>query len=229
MKKLFFILIIYLIKQIFSQNNENDSKSNINLDSNSENVESENIDNPLVFNILFSDLKEEWTNKMKDYVSQYIYLIPVPYKSQVDFFENITKVPCEMKGAFLLEEANSKNDIIEFKILAPNQTAIFQSSSIGAIFQLNLTETGLYTIAFSNRVLNKEVKPTLIMNSGQNLMLEKENLSETEKKMDSLLSILKKYQQNIKLSRGFRKKGNQQLSKLIDIFLFFLLLKRLFL
>ena len=215
MKKLFLFLIIYLIIQIFSQNNKNsnNSEQKNNLNTHSENVESESFDNPIVFNILFSELKEEWSKKMKDFVSQYIYLIPVPYKSQVDFFENITKVPCQMKGAFLLEEANSKKDVIDFKILAPNHTIIFQSSSIGSIFILNLTETGLYKISFSNRVINKEVKPTLIMNSGQNLFVEKENLSETEKKMDSLLSILRKYEQDNKLNRGFRQKGNKQLSE----------------
>ena len=212
--KYFFILILYLIINITFQNNVSKKEKELNRNLNTE--EKQEIDqdgeNPLVFNELFKELKEEWTAKMSDFVSQYIYLIPVPYKSKVEFFENITKVPCQMKGAFLLEEANSKKDLIDFKIIAPNQKVLFYSSSIGSIFSLNITEKGLYTILFNNRNINKEVKPTLIMNSGQNLIVEKENLSETEKKMDSLLSYLQKYEQDYKLNRGFRKKGNEQLS-----------------
>ena len=222
MVNILFLFYIYLTSIICQNNTQKNAQgSNQKLNTNNVNNDKEMVDNPLVFNTLFKDLKEQWTKKMSDFVSQYIYLIPVPYKTQVDFYENITKVPSQMKGAFLLEEANSKRDIIDFKIIAPNKTVIFQSSSIGSIFSLNLTDKGMYTILFNNRILNKEVKPTLIMNTGQNLFLEKENLSETEKKMDSLLSFLKRYEQDYKLNRGFRKKGQEQLSDTNKYFFIF--------
>jgi hypothetical protein len=223
MKNIILFLIAYLTHEIICQNNiyGNNRGANYQINTNYSNINKEMPDNPLVFNALFSDLKEQWSKKMADFVSQYIYLIPVPYKTQVDFYENITKVPCQMKGAFLLEEANSKRDVVDFKIIAPNKTVIFQSSSIGSIFSLNLTDKGLYTILFNNRILNKEIKPTLIMNSGQNLFLEKENLSETEKKMDLLLSFLKRYEQDYKLNRGFRKRGEEQLSDTNKYFFIF--------
>ena len=223
MKNIILFLIAYLTHEIICQNNiySNNRGANYQINTNYSNINKEMPDNPLVFNVLFSDLKEQWSKKMADFVSQYIYLIPVPYKTQVDFYENITKVPCQMKGAFLLEEANSKRDIVDFKIIAPNKTVIFQSSSIGSIFSLNLTDKGLYTILFNNRILNKEIKPTLIMNTGQNLFLEKENLSETEKKMDLLLSFLKRYEQDYKLNRGFRKRGEEQLSDTNKYFFIF--------
>ena len=223
MKNIILFLIAYLTNEIICQNNiySNNRGANYQINTNYSNINKEMPDNPLVFNVLFSDLKEQWSKKMADFVSQYIYLIPVPYKTQVDFYENITKVPCQMKGAFLLEEANSKRDVVDFKIIAPNKTVIFQSSSIGSIFSLNLTDKGLYTILFNNRILNKEIKPTLIMNTGQNLFLEKENLSETEKKMDLLLSFLKRYEQDYKLNRGFRKRGEEQLSDTNKYFFIF--------
>jgi len=201
MKVFLFYIIIYL-KYIST------TETNKNLE-----MEHENTDNPLVFNALFKDLKEEWTRTMSDFVSQYIYLVPLPYKSVADFYENITKVPSLMRGAFLLEEANSQKDKIEFKIVAPNNTVIYYSYSYGAIFSLNLTDTGVYSILFRNYYMNKEVKPTLIMNSGQNLILEKESISETEKKLDNLLLFFQKYEEYYKLNRGFRKKGNEQLSE----------------
>lgn len=219
MKNFLLYLFIYLIKSIISQNNS--TKPSRNLETEDQHMDTENVDNPLVFNALFKNLKYEWSKKMSDFVSQYIYMIPVPYKTQVDFYENITKVPCLMRGAFLLEEANTEKDIIDFRILDPNKTVIFQSSSIGSIFQLNITNKGLYTILFNNRVLNKEVKPTLIMNSGQNLVVEKENLSETEKKLDQLLTFFKKFEQDNRLNRGFRRKRNEQLSSTNTYFITF--------
>ena len=226
MKIFFFFIIVYITTKIFCQDKTNkNTKQTTNSNNNNQKTEEDTNDNPLVFNLLFQELKEEWTKSMPDFVSQYIYLIPVPYKSQVDFYENITKVPCQMRGAFLLEEANSKKDAIDFKIIAPNKTTIFQSSSIGAIFKLNLTHKGLYTILFHNKIHNKEVKPTLIMNSGQNLVIEKENLSETEKKMNQLFSFLKKYEQDNKLNRGFRKKGNIELSEVNKYFFIFSLIE----
>ena len=223
MKKnfLFFIFLDIIIIIICQDNSNKNTKQTANSNPHAQGTQTAIEDNPLVFNILFENLKEQWSNQMSDFVSQYIYLIPVPYKTQVDFYENITKVPCQMSGAFLLEEAYSEKDIIDFKIIAPNKTTIFQSSSIGAIFKLNLTDKGLYTIQFHNRILNKEVKPTLIMNSGQNLVIEKENLSETEKKMNELFSFLKKYEQDNKLNRGFRKKGNEELSETNKYFFIF--------
>ena len=99
MKNILLYLFIYLIKSIISQNNS--TKSSRNLETENQHMDTENVDNPLVFNVLFKDLKNEWSRTMSDFVSQYVYMIPVPYKTQVDFYENITKVPCLMRGAFL--------------------------------------------------------------------------------------------------------------------------------
>ena len=137
-------------------------------------------EDPLLFNKLFSKFKEDWLNNMSDFISQYVYIVPVPYKKEVDYYEIIKQVPCLMRGAFLNEDANSENDFIDFKIISPYNKVIFEASSIGEIFSLNLTEKGVYKLSFYNKANNKEVYPTLIMNTGQNLVVEKENLSETD-------------------------------------------------
>ena len=202
------ILIIILLALIYY--------SNCQVEDNQPNVEDQNIedaDNEEVLNPIFQDFINEWEEKMQDFDSQYTHLIPVKYKSQAEYYENITRVPCVFKGAFILEEATSKNDVIDFKIIAPNNTVVYQISSIGSVFSLNLTDKGLYTIVFHNRVLNKEVRPNLMVNSGQNVILEKENLSKTEKKLDNIITFLKKYEQDTKLTKGFKRIGNEELSK----------------
>ena len=182
-------------------------------------------EDPLLFNKLFSKFKEDWVNNMSDFISQYVYIVPVPYKKEVDYYEIIKQVPCLMRGAFLNEDANSENDFIDFKIISPYNKVIFEASSIGEIFSLNLTEKGVYKLSFYNKANNKEVYPTLIMNTGQNLVVEKENLSETEKKFDKIINFLIKNEQENKVNRGFRKKGNESLVRTNKYFFIFSLIE----
>ena len=179
----------------------------------------------ILFNKLFSKFKEDWVNNMSDFISQYVYIVPVPYKKEVDYYEIIKQVPCLMRGAFLNEDANSENDFIDFKIISPYNKVIFEASSIGEIFSLNLTEKGVYKLSFYNKANNKEVYPTLIMNTGQNLVVEKENLSETEKKFDKIINFLIKNEQENKVNRGFRKKGNESLVRTNKYFFIFSLIE----
>ena len=217
-----FFILFYLIKVISNHTFLIDNNDNINRkleDSKTENK------NNLSFNKLFAKFKEEWSSKMNDYISQYIYIVPLPYKKEIDYYEMISQVPCLMKGAFLNEEANSENDVIDFKIISPNNTIIFQASSIGSIFSLNLTEKGIYKLLFYNKVNKKEVYPTLIMNTGQNLIVEKENLSKTEKKFDRIISFLMKHEQENKMNRGFIKKGKESLINTNNYFFIFSLIE----
>ena len=217
-----FFILFYLIKVISNHTFLIDNNDNINRkleDSKTENK------NNLSFNKLFAKFKEEWSRRMNDYISQYIYIVPLPYKKEIDYYEMISQVPCLMKGAFLNEEANSENDVIDFKIISPNNTIIFQASSIGSIFSLNLTEKGIYKLLFYNKVNKKEVYPTLIMNTGQNLIVEKENLSKTEKKFDRIISFLMKHEQENKMNRGFIKKGKESLINTNNYFFIFSLIE----
>ena len=220
MNFLFFILV-YLLK--FHQSLANISSFS-NIKRRLQESEEEN-DNSLIFNQLFSDFKREWENKMSDFISQYIYLIPVPYKKEIDYYEIITQIPCVMRGAFLNEDANSENDVIDFKIISPNNTILYEVSSIGSIFSLNITQKGVYKLLFYNKYINKEVYPTLIMSTGQNLIVEKENLSKAEKKFDKIISFLIKHEQENKMNRGFIKKRNESLININNFFYIFSLIE----
>ena len=199
-----YLILIFLILYINCQADPNQQNEEDITDSD---------DQAEAINPIFQDFINEWDEKMKDFDVQYNHLIPIKYKSKSEYYENITKVPCVFRGAFILEEATSQSDVIDFTIIAPNRTVIYQVSSIGSVFHLNLTDKGLYTIEFHNRILNKEVRPNLMVNSGQNTILEKENLSKTEQKLDNIVTFLKKYEQDTKLAKGFKMIGNEELSK----------------
>ena len=114
---------------------------------------------------------KEWTQKMRDYESTYVYMIPVPYKSIQVFYENITIVPARVRGAFILDE--SLKEKIEFRIKGPKGNTIYLNTTNAAIFDLNFKEQGMYEISFNNRYKNGELKPTFTMNPGQNEILKK--------------------------------------------------------
>ena len=156
---------------------------------------------------------EEWSQNMPDFVGQYMYSIPVKKRTQVEYYENITKVPCKFQGAFILDEAQSDQEKIEFKIISPNNTVIYQKTNVASIFSVEINEKGLYTLLFNNKYLNRDVRPSLVVNSGQNLVLERENLSETENKLEKIMAFLLKYDQDRKLTRGFIRRGNEELKK----------------
>ena len=215
---LVFLITFYLINKI-----SNKIDTNYNMIRKLEDSKSD--ENYLLFNKLFSSFKEEWGKKMSDFISQYVYIVPLPYKKEIDYYELISQTPCLMRGAFLNEDAKSENDVIDFKIISPNNKIIFEVSSIGAIFSMNLTEKGMYKLLFYNKANSKEVYPTLIMNTGQNLIVEKDNLSGTEKKFDKIISFLIKHEQENKINRGFRKKGNNSLIRTNNYFFVFSLIE----
>ena len=164
---------------------------------------------------------EEWSQNMPDFVGQYMYTIPVKKRTQVEYYENITKVPCKFQGAFILDEAQSDQEKIEFKIISPNNTIIYQNTDVASIFSVEISEKGLYTLVFNNKYLNRDVRPSLVVNSGQNLVLERENLSETENKLEKIMAFLLKYDQDRKLTRGFIRRGNEELKKTNKFFYVF--------
>ena len=164
---------------------------------------------------------EEWSQNMPDFVGQYMYTIPVKKRTQVEYYENITKVPCKFQGAFILDEAQSDQEKIEFKIISPNNTIIYQKTDVASIFSVEINEKGLYTLVFNNKYLNRDVRPSLVVNSGQNLVLERENLSETENKLEKIMAFLLKYDQDRKLTRGFIRRGNEELKKTNKFFYVF--------
>ena len=188
MKNLFFILFL-LTKIIF--------------------IETEVSTNSKLLEKFFDD----WKMNIPNFVSQYMYSIPVKKRSKVEYYENITKVPCKFQGAFILDEAQSDREKIEFKIISPNNTVLFEKTDVASIFDLELKEKGLYTLVFNNKFLNKDIRPSIMVNSGQNLVLERENLSETENKLEKIMAFLSKYEQDRRLTRGFIRRGNEELKK----------------
>ena len=217
MKKIFlYIFIFYIIKPI--KNQENPSP---NTKSSENNIQYESRSFLFHSNPIFEKFSDQWSMYMSNFVSQYIYSIPISKRSQVEYYENITKVPCLFQGAFILEEAQNEREVIEFKIISPNGTILFEATDIASIFSLQIHEKGLYTFVFNNRVINREIRPTLMVNSGQNLILERENLSGTESKLEKIVAFLQKYEQDRKLNRGFIRRGNEELKKTNKYFYIF--------
>ena len=141
----------------------------------------------------------EWGNKMNDYKMEYIYYIPIDYRDQEIYFENVTTAPTKFRGAFFLSDESI--DKIEFYIRNSFDKIIYKATGHYNIFEIPINETGIYTITFRNNLSKNKVVVTFTMNTGLNNMINSTDLSNTEKKMDNLEGLIKKFNMEFKLSR----------------------------
>ncbi len=148
---------------------------------------------------LYMDFASEWESKMQDYVYDYLYYIPINPKEQEIYFENVTSVPTTFKGSYFLSDESTNK--IEFYIRDSNDKIIHKAVGHHNIFEINITKVDRYSITFRNNIAKEKVVVSFSMNTGQNNMLESKDLTDTEKKMDALEAVIKKFNMEFKLSR----------------------------
>ena len=148
---------------------------------------------------LYMDFASEWESKMQDYVYDYLYYIPLNPKEQEIYFENVTSAPTTFKGSYFLSDESTNK--IEFYIRDSNDKIIHKAVGHHNIFEINITKVDRYSITFRNNIAKEKVVVSFSMNTGQNNMLESKDLTDTEKKMDALEAVIKKFNMEFKLSR----------------------------
>lgn len=134
---------------------------------------------------------------MSDYEPDFVYLVPVPYKKKEVFYETILKVPARVRGAILLDD--DKKEEIEFTMVSPAGRYMYHNTTSQDIFDFNVTEAGTYVLTFNNRYSNSELRVTYTMNTGQNPILKKEDLTLAEEKVQKLNDFMKKYSLQLKM------------------------------
>ncbi len=174
----------------------------------------------------FDQFSKDWQKYMSDFVSQHVMVVPLTYKRQTEFFENVTQIPAKFRGAFIIDDNEYKDAKLSFKIISPSNKVLFEKTDYSGIFNVNLTERGLYRMLLvNNYVYRKEITPTITFNTGQNLILEKKQLTESEQKLNNLIDFLKNYYAEIKLTRDTRKNREKQLKKTNKYFFCFSLIE----
>ena len=168
---------------------------------------------------LFQDYYQEWETKMVDYNSDYDYSIPLKPRVQEIYFENVTSVPSKFKGAFLLSDETT--DKIEFIVKDPNDRIIYQVTKHHDIFEIPLRLIGKYSIIFNNKFSKSNLVTIFTMNTGQNNLLNAKDLSKTEQKLESLNSVIKKFNLEFKFGHDIHSKRYK--SKFIFYLIIFLI------
>lgn len=189
------ILILLIIINLSFTNNQNINDNSL---SKEEEQKQREIDK------LIEDFYNEWDEKMSNYTVEYVYYIILENGMEEKYYENVTTVPTTFRGAYFLSD--NSNDRIGFYIKDPNNKVIFSSIRHFSIFELKLNKTGLYTFYFVNRYSKQKEVVTLTMNTGQNNLLTTKELNDTEKKMENLESIIKKFNMEFKLTRDIHTK-----------------------
>lgn len=142
----------------------------------------------------------EWESRMSDYEPDYVYMIPVGYKSREVFFEDIVKTPVLVRGAFITDQ--DIKDRIDFRITGPNDYTIYHNATNECIFEFNVINPGRYMLAFTNTFVNSEIKVTFTMSTGQNAILKKEDLTFSDTKLEGLYSFVKRVGVEAKMNRN---------------------------
>ena len=152
------------------------------------------------------EFSNEWEAKMSDYNMEYIYEIPLRQREQEIYYENVKTVPTVFKGAFYIPDETT--DKIDFYIRDSNHQLVYKATGHYNIFEIPINKTDKYSITFRNMAKNKVVI-TFTMNTGQNNMINAKDLTNTEKKMDDLKAVIKKFNMEFKLSRDIHMKRYQ--------------------
>jgi hypothetical protein len=84
----------------------------------------------------------------------------------------------------------------------PHDNVILANATNEWIFSFNVTVIGFYKIVFHNTYVNSNIKVTFTMNTGQNPMLKKHDLTFVEEKLFNLLKFVKKFQLEFKVTRN---------------------------
>ena len=189
------IFIILIIINLSFTNNQN---------INDHSISKEEEQNQREIDKLIEDFYNEWDEKMSNYTVEYVYYIILENGMEEKYYENVTTIPTTFRGAYFLSD--NSNDRIGFYIKDPNNKVIYSSIRHFSIFELKLNKTGLYTFYFVNRYSKQKEVVTLTMNTGQNNLLTTKELNDTEKKMENLESIIKKFNMEFKLTRDIHTK-----------------------
>ena len=194
-KNFIFEIIILLLVNITFINNQNTNEK--------QNIEDKNRQEAMN---LMEEFSNEWETKMQDYNMEYLYYVPIMHRDEEIYFENVTSAPTTFKGAFFLSDEST--DKIEFYIRDSAEKLVYFAKGHYNIFEIPIKKADNYKIILRNNLINKVVV-TFTMNTGQNNFINSKDLSNTEKKMESLEAVIKKFNMEFKLSRDIHTKRYQ--------------------
>ena len=199
--KFFYLLGFFIFSYNQQQKNSKPTVPNENEIKNDDNIN--NKKNKQDSAGYLSEFSKEWEKKMSDYESDYLYVIPLNKNTEEIYYEDIEMVPARVRGAFFIEEEGNKIDVY---IRSEDNKIVFSALAVNQrVFDFKIFAKGKYTISFINKYSSNQIKVTFTMSTGQNDVLMKKDLSQTERKLDQLLHDIKRFNIEFKFNRKDRK------------------------
>lgn len=161
-----------------------------------------------------NEFSRQWEKEMSDFDPDFVYMIPLDYKSSDVFYQNITIAPFKLRGAILVDE--EKKESIDFTIESPSGQIMYKKTSPHCIFNLEIHEKGVYKFYFDNKYENTEIRVTFTLNSGNNNVLKKTDLDFSNQKANLLLEFIEKLRMERKLKKN--TEYNRSLSIIMIVF-----------
>ena len=200
--KFFYLLGFFIFSYNQQQKNSKQTVPNENEIKNDDNIN--NKKNKQDSAGYLSEFSKEWEKKMSDYESDYLYVIPLNKNTEEIYYEDIEMVPARVRGAFFIEEEGNKIDVY---IRSEDNKIVFSALAVNQrVFDFKIFVKGKYTISFINKYSSNQIKVTFTMSTGQNDVLMKKDLSQTERKLDQLLHDIKRFNIEFKFNRNLHEK-----------------------
>jgi len=200
--KFFYLLGFFIFSYNQQQQNSKPTVPNENEIKNDDNIN--NKKNKQDSAGYLSEFSKEWEKKMSDYESDYLYVIPLNKNTEEIYYEDIEMVPARVRGAFFIEEEGNKIDVY---IRSEDNKIVFSALAVNQrVFDFKIFVKGKYTISFINKYSSNQIKVTFTMSTGQNAVLMRKDLSQTERKLDQLLHDIKRFNIEFKFNRNLHEK-----------------------
>jgi hypothetical protein len=200
--KFFYLLGFFIFSYKQQQKNSKPTVPNENEIKNDDNIN--NKKNKQDSAGYLSEFSKEWEKKMSDYESDYLYVIPLNKNTEEIYYEDIEMVPARVRGAFFIEEEGNKIDVY---IRSEDNKIVFSALAVSQrVFDFKIFVKGKYTISFINKYSSNQIKVTFTMSTGQNAVLMRKDLSQTERKLDQLLHDIKRFNIEFKFNRNLHEK-----------------------
>ena len=132
--KIYGILVLLLLNASFVNNQNTNEKPGQNEGPNPNENVNEPEEQKTEGMILMEQFSNEWEAKMRDFIMDYTYYIPLEYRDQEMYFENVTTVPTVFKGTYFI--ADESTDQVEFYIRDSFDRVIYQHAGHYNIFEI---------------------------------------------------------------------------------------------
>lgn len=153
---------------------------------------------------LLADFNSKYESNMINYINENKYRIPLEKGQREEYIEEIKVINKTIKGYYILSDIL---DLVEFKIVSPQNVILFHSINHYDFFKIKLSGLGNYKVVVANSFSNNSVEVLVSFDSGQNQVLVKGDIQKKENQLRSLFKVIDRFNNDFTVRRNKRQEN----------------------